>query len=240
FETELRKAKIPYIILGSQSFFDRREVKDILAYLRVIDSPHDEVSLLPIINNPPRGIGQKTVETLLKDAVAAGKPIWDVIVGWALPATTSGDGGQSPPYAAVARFRSLVERYHQEIQNVKSLVDVARRLIAEIGYEAELKRLYSDPNEQQARWAAVEEVVNALGAYDKGAKQPTLGGFIDEVTLGQQDLGNEKEKQLAKNAVALMTLHSAKGLEFPHVYMVGMEEGLLPHHRSLKIDSGDV
>jgi DNA helicase-2/ATP-dependent DNA helicase PcrA len=81
--------------------------------------------------------------------------------------------------------------------------------------------------------------VNALGAYEKGAQKPTLGGFIDEVALGQQDMGDEKDKQLAKNAVALMTLHSAKGLEFPHVYMVGMEEGILPHHRSLKIDSGD-
>ena len=71
-------------------------------------------------------------------------------------------------------------------------------------------------------------------------KKPTLGGFIDEVALGQQDMGDEKEKQLAKNAVALMTLHSAKGLEFPHVYMVGMEEGILPHHRSLEDRSGDV
>jgi DNA helicase-2/ATP-dependent DNA helicase PcrA len=244
FETELRKAKIPYVILGSQSFFDRKEVKDILAYLRVIDSPRDEVSLLRIINNPPRGIGQKTVETLLKEAVTLGKPVWAVInehgVGWAAPTAAPTDGGHSPPYVAVARFTSLIQRYHDEIRQPKSLVDVVRRLIGEIGYEAELKRLYSDPNEQQARWTAVEEVVNALGAFEKGSKKPTLGGFIDEVALGQQDLGDDKDKQLAKNAVALMTLHSAKGLEFPHVYMVGMEEGILPHHRSLKVDSNDV
>jgi DNA helicase-2/ATP-dependent DNA helicase PcrA len=238
FETELRKAKIPYVILGSQSFFDRKEVKDILAYLRVIDSLRDEVSLLRIINNPPRGIGQRTVEALLKEAVAQGKPMWDVIVGWALP--TKAKGGQSPPYEAIDRFADLVRRYHAELASAKSLVDLVRRLIAEIGYEAELKRLYPDPNEQQARWAAVEEIVNALALYERGQKRPTLGGFIDEVALGQQTIGDEKDKQLAKNAVALMTLHSAKGLEFPHVYMVGMEEGILPHHRSLKIDSGDV
>jgi DNA helicase-2/ATP-dependent DNA helicase PcrA len=235
FETELRKAKIPYVILGSQSFFDRKEVKDILAYLRVIDSPRDEVSLLRIINNPPRGIGDKTVETLLKEAVSRGKPIWEVLTDRAArPALPDKARG------ALERFALLVQRHHDELRPAKSLVEIARRLIAEIGYEDELKRLYSDPNEQQARWAAVEEVVNALGAYEKGSKRPTLGGFIDEVALGQQDLGDEKDKQLAKNAVALMTLHSAKGLEFPHVYMVGLEEGILPHHRSLKADSDDV
>jgi DNA helicase II / ATP-dependent DNA helicase PcrA len=235
FETELRKAKIPYVILGSQSFFDRKEVKDILSYLRVIDSPRDEVSLLRIINNPPRGIGQKTVETLLKEAVTRGQPIWEVTSDRAAPVNLPVNARE-----AIARFTALIQRYHDDLPTTKSLVDLVRRLIAEIGYEAEIQRQYTDPNEQQARWSAVEEVVNALGAYEKGAKQPTLGGFIDEVTLGQQDLGDEKDKQLAKNAVALMTLHSAKGLEFPHVYMVGMEEGILPHHRSLKIDSGDV
>ena len=233
FETELRKAKIPYVILGSQSFFDRKEVKDILAYLRVIDRPEDEVSLLRIINNPPRGIGERTVETLLKDAVGRGQPVWDVMKGagtLGLPANAR---------EAVARFVALVEKHHAQLHRPKgeraagSLVDLVRRLIAEIGYEKELQRIYSDPNEQQARWQSVEEVVNALGIYEKGAKRPTLGGFIDEVTLGQQEMGDEKEKQLAKNAVALMTLHSAKGLEFPHVYMVGLEEGILPHHRSL-------
>lgn len=252
FETELRKAKIPYVILGSQSFFDRKEVKDILSYLRTIDSPRDEVSLLRIVNNPPRGIGQKAVETLLKAAVTRGTPIWEVMdTPGASPVLFPADneGGPSPPHEAVVlpanareavgKFVALVRRFHAEVQATKALVDVVRRLIAEIGYEAELKRLYTDPNELQTRWAAVEEVVNALGAYEKNAKKPTLGGFIDEVTLGQQDMGDEKDKQLAKNAVALMTLHSAKGLEFPHVYMVGMEEGILPHHRSLKIGSGD-
>jgi DNA helicase-2/ATP-dependent DNA helicase PcrA len=234
FETELRKAKVPYVILGSQSFFDRKEVKDILSYLRTIDSPRDEVSLLRIVNNPPRGIGQKSVEVLLKEAVTRGAPIWEVMNDASSPVTLPANARE-----AVGRFVALVRRFHDELQNTKSLVDVVRRLIVEIGYEAELQRLYTDPNELQARWGAVEEVVNALGAYEKGAKKPTLGGFIDEVALGQQDMGDEKDKQLAKNAVALMTLHSAKGLEFPHVYMVGMEEGILPHHRSLKIESGD-
>jgi DNA helicase-2/ATP-dependent DNA helicase PcrA len=134
----------------------------------------------------------------------------------------------------------LVERYHHEARTARPLVDLVRRLIAEIGYQAEIKRLYPDPQEQEARWQSVEDVVNALGAYEQGTKQPNLGDFLDEVALGQQDMGDDKEKQLARNAVALMTLHSAKGLEFPNVYMVGLEEGILPHHRSLKANGDDV
>jgi ATP-dependent DNA helicase UvrD/PcrA len=235
FETELRKAKIPYVILGSQSFFDKKEVKDVLAYLKAIVQPRDEVSLLRILNNPPRGIGEKSVELILKDAVSRGVPVWQRLTvpagGLKLPANAQ---------AAVDRFVSLVERYHHEARTTRPLVDLVRRLIVEIGYQAEIRRLYPDPQEQEARWQSVEEVVNALGAYEQAAKQPNLGDFLDEVALGQQDMGDDKEKQLARNAVALMTLHSAKGLEFPNVYMVGLEEGILPHHRSLKANGDDV
>jgi superfamily I DNA/RNA helicase len=251
FETELRKAKIPYVILGSQSFFDKKEVKDVLAYLKAIVYPRDEVNLLRIINNPPRGIGEKSVESILKDAVGRGVPVWNVltdVVGTrgvplleegtrSVPSTLSLPAAAR---AAIARFVVLLERYHNESRTQRPLVDLVRRLIAEIGYQNEIKRLYPDPQEQEARWQSVEDVVNALAAYEQSAKQPTLGDFIDEVALGQQDMGDEKEKQLARNSVALMTLHSAKGLEFPHVYMVGLEEGILPHHRSLKADSDDV
>jgi ATP-dependent DNA helicase UvrD/PcrA len=228
FETELRKARLPYIILGSQSFFDRKEVKDILAYLRVLDAPQDEVSVLRIVNTPPRGIGGKAIETLLKGAVEAGKPIWDMM-----------HHGSAASVPAVHKFVELIERFRRDLAARKPLAPTAQRLIGEIGYEAEIKRQYPDPNEQQSRWAAVEEVINALAAYETTQKKATLGGFLDEVTLGEREFGDDKEKQLAKNAIALMTLHSAKGLEFPHVYMVGMEEGILPHHRTLKAEGGD-
>ena len=115
------------------------------------------------------------------------------------------------------------------------LGEVVRGLINEVGYEAELARLYPDANERQARWAAVEEVVNAVATYAKRASKPTLGGFLQDVTLNSTE--DDKESQLERDAVALMTLHAAKGLEFPEVYMVGMEEGVLPHHRSIK-DAG--
>ncbi|HUE72657.1 MAG TPA: UvrD-helicase domain-containing protein [Pirellulaceae bacterium] len=244
FETELRKAKLPYIILGSQSFFDRKEVKDILAYLRVLDAPQDEVSVLRIINTPPRGIGGKAIETLMKSAVEAGKPIWDIMAsgGRQPPDDQGANAPRSPagaPRSPVGRFVELIERFRRDLADHKPLAQTAQRLIGEIGYEAEIKRQYPDPTEQQSRWGAVEEVINALAAFEKTQKKPTLGGFLDEVTLGEREFEGDKERQLAKNAIALMTLHSAKGLEFPHVYMVGLEEGILPHHRTLKAEGGD-
>ncbi len=109
-------------------------------------------------------------------------------------------------------------------------------MISQIGYRDEITRLYKDPQEQQTRWAAVEEVVNTLGAYEQRTKQPTLAGFLDDVALGDRDNEQDKESQLRRNAIALMTLHSAKGLEFPQVYLVGLEEGLLPHRRAVELE----
>jgi DNA helicase-2/ATP-dependent DNA helicase PcrA len=132
-------------------------------------------------------------------------------------------------------LHELLATYRQRVEN-EPLVDVVADLIQQIRYQDEIHRLYKEPNDQIARWNAVEEVVNALGSYSKRAKKPTLSGFLDEIALGGREDEKDKESQLARNAIALMTLHSAKGLEFPHVYLVGMEEGLLPHHRSISAE----
>lgn len=225
FETELRKAKLPYILLGSMSFFDRKEVRDLLAYLKLLDAPDDEVALLRIINTPPRGIGSKTVEQLMAKAVSQGKPLWRIL-------KSKEATGQMP---AVARFVELIEGLRNDLKQ-GAMLDVAQRLIQKIDYEGELHRLYPNENDFQSRWSAVEEVVNALGSHIKNTKKPSLRAFLDEILLADRDFDNEKENQLRKNAIALLTIHSAKGLEFPQVYMVGMEEGLLPHHRSVKVE----
>jgi len=226
FETELRNAKIPYVLMGGMSFYDRKEVRDVLAYLKAIVNPHDEISLLRIINTPARGIGQGTVERLRAEAVARGKPLWDVLL--------KADKLANIPAAAlsgVSGFCTMIRRY----QAVKSqrLVETVRGLIVEIGYQQELERLYPDASQRESRWAAVEEVVNAVGDYAGRAGQPTLAGFLHAVALASNEDDRNKESKLNRNAVALMTLHAAKGLEFPEVYMVGMEEGLLPHSRSV-------
>jgi DNA helicase-2/ATP-dependent DNA helicase PcrA len=252
FEQELRRAKLPYTLIGGMSFYDRKEVRDILAYLRVLAHPRDEVSLLRIINTPPRGIGQRAVETLLACAVSQARPLWDI-----LPDAGKIDGLPDAAVKAVGQLVGLIQEYQGRLHPSRKkgrgtsgdaygtntsgdayatgrpLVDVVSSLIHAVGYQAEINRQYKEPAEQLARWNTVEEVVNSLGSYQQRAEEPTLAGFLEDVALVGRDDQQDKESQLAKNAVVLMTLHSAKGLEFPQVYLVGMEEGILPHHRSI-------
>lgn len=230
FEAELRRAKLPYTLVGGMSFYDRREVKDVLAYLKVCVRPDDEAALLRILNVPARGIGKAAVETLLARAVAEGKSLWQVLGEAAaireLPAATR---------EAVARFRMLIEQFAARFAQ-PPLADTLRSLIETIDYRAEIARSFPEPADQQARWSSIEEVVNALSAFEARGRQPSVLGFLDEVLLAGRDDANDGEEAAQRNAVVLMTLHSAKGLEFPRVYLVGLEEGLLPHHRSVAAD----
>ena len=181
FEMELRRVGLPYVLVGGMSFYDRKEVRDILAYLKLLVAPHDEAALLRVINNPPRGIGQATVTALLEQAVRGGKA---AVGGHArverATSRQASDGGidGAPPIPPrsmrFAKFQAMIARYQARLER-DSLVEVAGDLIQEIGYRRELARLYKDPNDEQARWAAVEEVVNALGRYQQRSKRPTTG-----------------------------------------------------------------
>jgi DNA helicase-2/ATP-dependent DNA helicase PcrA len=229
FELELRKNRVPYVIVGGTSFYDRREVKDILSYLRVIANPLDEVSLLRIINCPSRGIGASTIETMMALAVSRGVPLWKV-----LPLAPA-----EVPNAAerIAVFTRLMDRYRERF-TVEPLAEVIKALIVEIGYRAEIERLYKTPKDIESRNQAIEEIVNAAANYAFEKDEPTLVGFLDDCALvGRDDFTQDDDEEQRKKAVTLMTLHSAKGLEFQHVFLVGMEEGLLPHQRSV-LDSG--
>lgn len=226
FENELRRLRVPYVLIGGQSFFDRKEVRDVLAYVKLLINPSDDVQLRRIINRPPRGIGDSTVEQISRRAVEAGKPMWDLL------AHAAELGLSSTATRAVAQFHGNIARLQARIHE-RPLSRLLQDLLVVSRYREEIDRLYKEPNDRQLRWQAVEEVCNALAAYERRAKKPTLAGFLEDVTLAVEDQADDKEKQLEKNALVLMTLHSAKGLEFPHVYLVGMEEGILPHHRSL-------
>jgi DNA helicase-2/ATP-dependent DNA helicase PcrA len=223
FELELRRAKVPYVLVGGMSFYDRKEVRDVLSYLRVIANPNDEVSLLRIINVPSRGIGAGTIEALLERAVSAGKPLWQV-----LPDSL----GDIPTVAAqrIGEFCQLINQYRSRLGQ-QALGEMMKELLATVDYKSELTRAYKTPADVEARWATVEELINSAALYTERAETPSLLGFLEESTLADRDDYGDDKKE--RHALTLMTLHSAKGLEFPHVYLIGMEEGLLPHQRSI-------
>lgn len=235
FETELRRANVPYVLIGGMSFFDRKEVRDVLAYLKVIDNPHDEPALRRIINTPPRGIGDTAQKRLLDEATRQGKSLWDVLADALVI-----DGVDAKTAEAVSRFVRLVEKLRTGAAKL-GIPELVAHVIDETNYRDALQKLYPDPNECESRLAALEEIINAAASYEAGRrKSASLAGFLDDVLLNERDDSEEKESQLERNAVALMTLHSAKGLEFPRVYLVGMEEGILPHKRSLEVEGAAI
>jgi DNA helicase-2/ATP-dependent DNA helicase PcrA len=227
FELELRRNKIPYVLVGGQSFYDRKEVRDILAYLKVIAHPNDEVSLLRIINTPARGIGAGAVQSMLERAVAAGAPIWQIVCS-----VESVDSLTAGVPARVHAFRQLIESYQHRLTEVPPS-QMLRELLQRIDYRSELQRVYKNPGDVDARWSSIEELVNSLALYETRSKKATLAEFLAETALAGREDQRDEEEQKNNNAISLMTMHSAKGLEFRHVYLVGMEEGLLPHQRSV-------
>lgn len=234
FETELRRANLPYVLIGGMSFFDRKEVRDILSYLKVIDNPHDEPALMRIINQPARGIGATAQKRLFEEATSRGKFLWDV-----LPDALVVDGVDARTSDAVGQFRRMIEQF-REVSAKMSVAQTVQHVIEKTDYRAALAKAYPDPTERETRLASLEEIVNAAANFDKSrrrAKNLSLSDFLDDMLLSERDDSEEKESQLARNAIALMTLHSAKGLEFPHVYLVGLEEGILPHKRSVAMEN---
>ena len=232
FELELRRAQIPYVLVGGMSFYDRKEVRDVLAYLRVIANPNDEVSLLRVINTPARGIGAGTVEVLMQVAVIEGKPLWQI-----MPQASA--NGDIPHIAGdrVDAFRALIEKFRSQLPepgkpDAPSLFDFAQEMLKTVNYRSELDRVYKTPGDIEARLNSIGEFLNSIALYEQRTEGATLQGFLEEAALaGREDQKDDDKRE--RRAVTLMTLHSAKGLEFPHVYLVGMEEGLLPHQRSI-------
>ena len=232
FETEMRRLNVPYVLVGGQSFFDRKEIRDVLAYLKSLASPRDEVSLLRIINTPSRGIGASTTEKIVQLAVSEGKSLWDV-----LPQAIASGIVSKKAQIALTDFHSLLARFRSRmLDHPLQLADTARQLLKAVDYNAEIDRQYKDEAQAEQRKSVLEDLVNSIGQYVEKNSDPSLQGFLETTALMDKDDQSDKESELADNAVRLMTLHSAKGLEFPRVYLVGMEEGLLPHKRSVESD----
>ena len=224
FEEQLRRLQIPYRIIGGRSFFERREVKDLLAYLACLANPHDDLNLLRIINTPARGIGASTIEIVVAESNQAKTSIFATL--------------QSPGFhellsaktkTAVNGFIELIDRYETQIhQPLVELAPIAMALLQEIRYPEELRRSCKTPEEALNREENVRELVRTLADYQRRSTEG-LSGFLAEVALDRE---REEETDTDKDGVTLITFHAAKGLEFPHVFLIGIEEGILPHDRS--------
>ena len=222
FETELRTQNIPYQIIGGSSFYDRTEVKDVLAYLRVAAAPHDDVALLRVLNKPPRGIGDVTITKLTQEAARSQSSIWKLLTNEAVPQT-----------GPLRGFVTLVHELRDRLKAASSLAAFGQELVSRVRYSEEVRRHYDTENERAERMQLVSELMQSLATFEGETAKASLTDFIDQMTLGDREPPGEKERKLKRNTVVLMTYHSAKGLEFPYVYMVGMEEGILPHRRSV-------
>lgn len=239
FETALRSAGIPYVLIGGMSFFDRREVRDLLSYLRLAADPHHEPSLMRVLNTPPRGIGDSARKSMVSEATARGESLWQLMQRPAGSVALS-----DTALRGIVGLRKHIDSWNDRARTTP-IADLLRLIVEDIDYPRELARLYDDPNDRDARAASIEELVNAASSYDaqhrtKREATERIADFLDDLLLSAQDESRDKEQNLTSNAVVLMTLHSAKGLEFPRVYLVGLEEGILPHKRSLEVGESAV
>jgi len=229
FESELRRRRLPYVLVGGQSFFDYKEVRDLLSYLRAAVNPNDDYALLRIVNVPARGVGATTVEKVVAKSVRGRTSFWI-----AAAAMRASDELPEKAAAGLENLKRLLDKYRRLTEErPKHLGAITAGLIEELHYEEEIRKNYKEATQQLSRSAMLDQLTDALKEYCEREADPSLSGFLQETTLGGKEDQFEPEDKVPKEGVRLMTLHSAKGLEFPRVYLVGMEENLLPHHRSV-------
>jgi DNA helicase-2/ATP-dependent DNA helicase PcrA len=226
-ETAFRSAGVRYHLIGGQSFFDRAEIRDFLAYLKVFINPHDDVSLLRIANVPARGLSDVTMERLLG---ASHERKGSVFAAMKNPAVQMIFQTKARIEAFVAFIEKTRAQLHHAVSSPRPLQSWSEHFLEETGYFKELQRLEKNPENAEARIRNLRELMATLDNFGRPADPlaDRLQSFLEDITL---DSEREEEKE-AGDAVTLITVHSCKGLEFPRVYIVGLEEGLLPHARS--------
>lgn len=220
-EDALRRNGIPYIIVGGVAFYKRKEIKDVLAYLRVVANPKDSESILRIINYPGRGIGETTVEKIQAFCREHSLSLFD-----ALASESLGDAVPERTLKSVRKFSEMLRKYIA-LKDELSVSELARMLVDEIGILQDFK----DENtvESLARRENVLELLSALTEFNDLRPDAGLDGFLEEVSL----VSDVDQAEFGRNAVTIMTLHAAKGLEFPVVFITGLEEGLFPLSNSM-------
>ncbi|MBE9206622.1 DNA helicase PcrA [Nostoc sp. LEGE 06077] len=221
FEELLVRNQIPYTVVGGMKFYDRKEIKDVIAYLRAIANPSDTVSLLRVINTPRRGIGKATIDNLINASQQLGVSLWEILSDETSVNTLAGRSAK-----AVNNFGQMIGRYQEQVATVP-VSEIVMGLLEDSGYVKDLHSQGTD--EAEDRIQNVQELYNAVLQFQEENEEVSLTAFLQSTALSS-DLDNLKEGQ---TAVSLMTLHASKGLEFPVVFLVGLEQGLFPNYRSM-------
>jgi len=230
FETELRKKSIPYRVIGTRSFFDRREIRDVLAHLTLLVNPDNDAAFLRIINTPPRGIGAAVLKEAVNLSSQRGQSTFSIIAD---PAFIGSQPLRSR--AAIRSFLDLYTRFESLSREGKhSPPDLLKALLEEVGYPAYLRRQCKTPEEALQREESIASLMTDLQDHADRGRGASLSSFLDDLALGNEREFDKKDD--TGTGVSLITFHASKGLEFPSVYLVGLEEGILPHRRS--IDEG--
>lgn len=222
FEDLLLRHNLPYVIIGGFKFYERKEIKDALAYLRLLVNPHDTVSLERIINAPKRGIGKKTFEGLLQAAQELDMPLWEIISDETSVNTLAGRAAR-----AVNQFADLIKTYQSQMENLSGL-EIMQGIMEDSGYLQDLALKGTETEEM--RIDNIKQLGSAIAQYHEEAEDYSLQGFLNQAALNS-DLDDLQDDN---NAISLMSIHASKGLEFPIVFLVGLEQGLFPHGRSLQ------
>ncbi len=222
FEEILVHHQVPYKIVGGLRFYDRKEIKDVLAYLRAIANPYDTVSLLRVINTPRRGIGKTTIDTLVRASQELNQPLWEILQDETSVKTLAGRSAKG-----VLSFAQIIQKGREQLDTLPAN-EIIQEVLETSGYIADLKAQGTE--EANDRLGNVQELYNAVLQFqEENEEDPSLIAFLANASLAS-DLDNLDE---GENKVSLMTLHSSKGLEFPVVFLVGLEQGLFPNHRSI-------
>lgn len=230
FEEKFIAMNIPYKIVGGINFYARREIKDLLAYLKTVDNGQDDLAVRRIINVPKRGIGLTTINRIQESADERGIGFYEALLA---PELIPGVGRSA---SKLDSFAALIEYFKGQTEK-ESITDLLREIIEKTGYVESLEA--EDKVEAESRIENIDELVNKAAAYEEDCQdrgeEASLSGFLEEVAL-VADIDSLDEDQ---DYVVLMTLHSAKGLEFPHVYLAGMEDGLFPSYMTITSDDNE-
>ncbi|WDE98635.1 UvrD-helicase domain-containing protein [Lentisphaera profundi] len=225
-EDAMRRGRIPYKVIGDTSFYERKEVRDAFAFLKIIQNPRDDFSFLRVLDVPPRGIGPRTIKTLREKAVEHKTSVYDLVCNQEFMENF----GRSSD--AVVKFNNRVAEFREKFQEQTSLAKLVDDYFEGVGYIEGLGRMYKPREDAEKRYKNVIEIVHTIEAREKDEKRCIpLQEYLEAVGL-MEEYRRRQEKDEDPNTVMLLTVHASKGLEFPCVYVTGMEKNLFPHEKS--------